>query len=146
MNKQKRKPIRASDIMSDRYLEMDGVSSVADALAVMRGQDAYALIIKKRHVDDEFGIVVMSDIARKVLAVDRAPDRVNLYEIMAKPVIGVDPGMDVRYVARLFDHFDLTQAPVMSEGRVIGLISYRELVLQGLAPTAADADLASAAD
>ena len=34
-------------------------------------------------------MVVLSDIARQVLAKDRAPDRVNIYEIMSKPVLSV---------------------------------------------------------
>jgi CBS domain-containing protein len=57
---------------------------------------------------------------------------VNVYEIMSKPVIPVDPDMDVRYVARLFDRFGLSIAPVVENGEVIGIVSYTELVFAGL--------------
>jgi len=127
-----KQPIRARDMMIDRYIEMDGLNTVADALAAMRRANACALIISKRDDDDEYGIVVLSDISRKVLARDRATDRVNLYEIMSKPVVSVHPAMDVRYVARLFHQFGLTLAPVMDDGKVVGLVRYNELVLQGL--------------
>jgi CBS domain-containing protein len=75
---------------------------------------------------------LLSDIAKKVLARDRASERVNVYEIMSKPVITVDPDMDVRYCARLFDQFGLSSAPVIEDGRVLGVVSYKELVFDGL--------------
>jgi len=127
-----KKPVRASDVMIDRYLEMDGLNTVADALAAMRRSDACALIISKRDDDDEYGIVLLSDISSMVLGMDRAPDRVNLYEIMTKPVITVHPAMDIRYVARLFHRFGLSIAPVTDNAKVVGLVRYNELVLEGL--------------
>lgn len=128
----KKKSIRAGDVMQPHYIEMDGRMTVADALEAMSGSQTNTLIVKKRHADDEFGIVLLSDIAKKVLAKNRAPERVNLYEIMSKPVIGVDPNMDVRYVARLFDQFGLSRAPVVKDGKVMGMVSNDDLVLRGL--------------
>lgn len=89
---------------------------------------------KKRDENDEYGLVLVSDIAKKVLAPHRAPDRVNLYEIMSKPVLSVLPDMQVRYCARLFNQFGLTIAPVIDhDGRVLGMVNYDDLVLRGLA-------------
>jgi CBS domain-containing protein len=90
------------------------------------------LIVRKRHDDDEYGIVTLADVARQVLAVDRAPERVNIYEIMTKPVIQVSPDMDIRYCARLFARLDINRAPVVEDGRVIGIVGYTDLVLKGL--------------
>ena len=56
----------------------------------------------------------------------------NVYEIMAKPVISVDPQMDVRYCARLFDNFGLAMALVLENGAVAGIVGYNEIVLDGL--------------
>jgi hypothetical protein len=58
----------------------------------MRYPDTRALLIDKRNEDDEYGIVLIADIAKQVLAGNRSPDRVNLYEIMSKPVLGRSPG------------------------------------------------------
>ncbi|WP_315980661.1 CBS domain-containing protein [Aliamphritea spongicola] len=57
----------------------------------------------------------------------------NIYEIMTKPVIGVEPEMDIRYSARLFDNFGLSIAPVIAGGEVKGVVSYNEIVLAGIA-------------
>ena len=79
-------------------------------------------------------MVMISDIARQVLAQDRAPDRVNIYEIMSKPLLSVPPDMDIRYCARLFTRFDLSRAPVLDKGEVIGIVSLTDLVMKGMMP------------
>ncbi len=128
----KKNVIKARDVMRSNYLEVDGMTTVAEALSRMRAEQSRVAIVKKRNENDAFGIVLLSDIAKLVLAKDRAPDRVNVYEIMSKPVIPVEPDMDVRYVARMFDQFGLSNAPVLEKGEVIGIVSYEELVFNGL--------------
>lgn len=127
-----RKVVRVRDVMKPHFDMVDGMSTVHDALATMKYVDTKCLIVDKRHEDDEYGMLLISDIARKVLAVDRAPERINVYEVMAKPVISVDPEMDIRYCARLFDRFDLSRAPVVEHEKVIGIISFTDMVLRGL--------------
>ena len=124
--------VRVRDVMKHRIDIVDGMTTVADALRQMQHRDTKMLLVRKRHEDDEYGILLVSDISRKVLAQDRSPERVNVYEIMAKPVISVDPAMDIRYCARLFDHFDLSRAPVIDNDEVIGMVSFTDLVLGGL--------------
>jgi signal-transduction protein with cAMP-binding, CBS, and nucleotidyltransferase domain len=124
--------IKARDVMREKHLELDGMATVKEALDAMKAAEADVVIVKKRHENDAFGIVLLSDIAKNVLAKDRASQRVNVYEIMSKPVISLDPEMDVRYCARLFDNFGLSNAPVIENGAVVGIVSYNELVFQGL--------------
>ncbi|TDG15380.1 CBS domain-containing protein [Seongchinamella unica] len=127
-----RKVIKARDVMHANHLEIDGMATVAEALSAMRKERSEVLIVKKRNENDAFGIVLLADVAKEVLARDRAAERVNVYEIMSKPVIPVEPDMDVRYVARMFQSFGLSNAPVIEHGRVIGIVSYSELVFEGL--------------
>ena len=128
-----RKVVRVRDVMKTKFDLVDGMTTVKDALQTMQHVETKCLIIDKRHDDDEYGMLLISDIARKVLAVDKAPERVNVYEVMAKPVITVDPEMDIRYCARLFDRFGLSRCPVVNGGgEVIGIISFTDMVLRGL--------------
>ena len=125
--------IRVSDVMNHEFLMMDGLATVAEALREMKGRNANFVLIEKRTDDDEYGLVMASDIAKKVLAVNSSPDRTNVYEIMSKPVLSVEPDMHIRYCARLFDHFGISTAPVVSGGKILGVVSYDTLVLKGLA-------------
>lgn len=131
MNNHK-KIIRVRHVMKSEVDVVDGMLTVAEALKAMKYPDTRTLIVDKREPDDEYGVVMFRDLAREVLARDLSPDRVNVYEIMSKPVIHVDPEMDVRYCARLFDRFGLSRAPVLKDGNIIGLVSYTDIVLKGL--------------
>lgn len=118
--------------MTDRYQLVDGLMMVDQTIRLMKESDAQVLIIDKRNENDEYGIVLLSDIARAVLSTNRAPQRVNVYEVMSKPVVAVDPEMDIKYCARLFNRLAFSYAPVIDNGKVIGLVGYAELALNGL--------------
>ena len=128
-----RKVVRVSDVLAQDYAVVEGVATVAEAIDVLRGRKVRLLIVAKRHEDDEFGVVMVDDIAQQVLARNRSPERTNVYEIMTKPVVSVKPEMDIRYCARLFHRFSITAAPVIRNGEIEGIVAYDELVLKGLA-------------
>jgi CBS domain-containing protein len=127
--------IRVKDVMKTDFGTIDGVATVADALTKMKALKTAVLIVNKRNEDDEYGMLTSGDIARHVLAKDRAPDRVNVYEIMSKPVISVHPDMDIRYCSRLFANYNLVRAPVLENNKVVGMVSPNSLVLDGLYKT-----------
>ena len=128
----RRDVVRVRDVMKTQVDIVDGAITVAEALRHMKHVETKCLIVDKRHDDDEYGVVLIADIARQVLAKDRAPDRVNVYEIMSKPVLSVDPDMDIRYCARMFARFGLSRAPVVEDHRIIGIVSFTDMVLRGL--------------
>jgi CBS domain-containing protein len=128
------KPIvRVVEVMKSGVDIVDGMTTVSDALKNMKYPETRTIIVDKRDEDDEFGVVMFRDIAKRVLAPDLSPRRINIYEIMSKPVIGIDPQMDIRYCTRLLDRFGLSRAPVIKDGKIIGLVSYTDIVLKGVA-------------
>lgn len=124
--------ITVKDVMKIKFDRVDGKDTVQSALQKMEYQETHMLIVNKRNENDEYGIVLLADIAKEVMAKDRSPDRVNIYEIMSKPVICVRAGMDIRYCARLFDSFGLSIAPVTENGKLVGTVSHNDIVLKGL--------------
>jgi len=123
---------RVRDCMKTEVTEVDGRLDVLSAMKVMKEVSATSLIVKRRDENDEYGLLLFSDIAKKVIGEDRAPERVNVYEIMAKPVVTVRPDMHIRYCARLFENLGIGHAPVEEDGKIIGMVSYYRLVLYGL--------------
>jgi signal-transduction protein with cAMP-binding, CBS, and nucleotidyltransferase domain len=128
----KSEPVRVRDVMKVDFDEVDGLATVSDALHDMKHIETKALVVRRRSDNDEFGIVELEDIATEVLAKNRNPDRVNIYEIMEKPVISVDPAMDIRYCARLFERHNLVRTAVVENRQVIGIISYTDIVIKGM--------------
>jgi len=129
-------PVR--NCMKTDVTEVDGRTDVLSALKIMKRVGATSLIVKRRDENDEYGMLLFSDIAKHVLAKDRAPERVNVYEIMSKPVITVRPDMEIRYCAKLFENFGISHAPVMENDKIVGMVSYYSLILYGLLPQLED--------
>ena len=132
------KLIRVKDVMKTDYGMIKGEATIAEAMEKMKELGTAVLIVERRTDNDEYGLLLVSDIARKVLAQDRASSRVNTYEIMTKPAVYVDPEMDIRYCSRLMSRFDLTRVLVLKQGELLGTVNPRALVLEGLAATEAD--------
>ncbi|OUS27874.1 CBS domain-containing protein [Thalassotalea sp. 42_200_T64] len=123
------KLVQVKDAMNDGFIVCDGLETVADAMSKVQAQRVSTIIIQKRNDNDEYGAVFLSDIAKKVIAKDKSPKRVNLYEIMTKPLLHIVPEMDVRYCARLFEQFNISRAPVIENNEIIGMISYKDIAL-----------------
>jgi len=124
--------IRVHQVMKTGIDIVDGMMTVSDVLEFLKYPETRTIIVNKRHPDDEYGIVMFSDIARKVMGAGRSPDRVNIYEIMTKPIISVHPSMDVRYCVNLLGQFGLSRVPVVDGGQIVGLVSYSDIVLKGM--------------
>ncbi len=113
---------------------VDGLATVADAITLMRQDQISSLVIDKRHEGDEYGLVVVHDIAGKVIAEDRAPERTNVYEIMSKPVLSLDKDMDVKYAIRLLNRFALSRALVTDNGELAGIVTLKDMVFHYVTP------------
>ena len=126
--------IRVSDVMGSQVAAIDGLATVAEAMAMMQRLQISSLVVNRRRDDDELGLIVISDVAREVIARNRAPERVNVYEIMSKPALTVRTGMLARYAVRLLVKFRVSRALVVDDdGSPLGLVTLRDLVL-GLTP------------
>jgi predicted transcriptional regulator len=127
-----KKTIRVSDVMKTEVHMIDGKITVTEAVREMKRHKTSVLFVDKSHDNDEYGVINAGTIAKLVLAKDKAPERVNVYEINEKPLISVSPDMDIRYCSRLFARYGLMRAPVMENGKIIGVVSPIQLVLDGL--------------
>ena len=65
--KAERQIIHVCDVMKPKVDFIDGMETIATALRMMQHVQNKCLIVNKRHEDDEFGVLLISDIARKVL-------------------------------------------------------------------------------
>jgi predicted transcriptional regulator len=127
-----RQYVAVRDVMSDQPAVVDGLATVQEAIDIMRERNISSVIVDRRHPGDEYGMVVIHDIAEQIIGRGRAPERVNVYETMSKPVISVHADMDIRYATRLLSRFGLSRAIVLEHGNLIGIVTLRELVLRSI--------------
>jgi len=122
--------IRARNVMrKGGIVSIDGMATAREAAAKMRSEKISYLLVKKRNIDDAWGIVVIQDFIKGIIIPGRSPAEVHVYEIMTKPVITVPADMDIRYVARLIHRAGIRRAPVEDGGELIGMISLSSLIL-----------------
>jgi signal-transduction protein with cAMP-binding, CBS, and nucleotidyltransferase domain len=125
-----RKIVTVREIMSSMPEPIDGLASVRDAIERMKQSNIRSLVIDRRHESDEYGMVVVSDIANEVIAKNRSLDRTNVYEIMSKPTLTVDASMDIKYAIRLLGRFGLERALVIDHNELAGLVTLRDMVFR----------------
>lgn len=122
--------IKVSDAMTEKVRMVDAMANVKDAVGLMREAGVSSLVVERRDAADEFGLLVISDIAREVIAQNRAAERVNVYEIMSKPVLTLPAEMNIKYAVRMLVRFDLSRALVVDhEHQPVGMVTLRDMVL-----------------
>lgn len=118
------------DVMTRSVRTIGGMATVQEAIEMMRGAGVSSLVVDRRDRNDEFGLLVISDIAGQVIGEDRAPERVNVYEVMSKPVLTLPADMNIRYAIRLLLKFGLSRALVTNADRTpAGIVTLRDMVL-----------------
>ena len=102
----------------------------------MKKVGATSLFVKRRDENDEFGITGALLRRREERSSGQepgAPERVSVYEVMAKPVLCPCGRIWRSAIApACFDNFGISHAPVVKDGEILGLVSYYLLVLEGL--------------
>lgn len=125
-----KRSIPVSEVMVSDLHTIDGLATVRDAVEIMNRHSVSSLIVDRRNADDEAGLIDVTSIAREVIARNRVPDRVHVYEVMTKPVVSVPATMLVRYAARHLVTLGLTRALVVDQDReVVGMVTLRDLVI-----------------
>jgi predicted transcriptional regulator len=122
--------ITVAQAMTTAVRTVDAMASVAEAIRMMRKAGVSSLAVERRDEHDEFGLLVIADIAREVIAKNRSAERVNVYEVMSKPVLTLPADMQVKYAVRLLVRFDLSRALVVdAERKPLGIVTLRDMVL-----------------
>ncbi|AKG24126.1 CBS domain-containing protein [Calothrix sp. 336/3] len=122
--------MRAKDIMTQDVATIRGSATIDQAVKLLRLKGLRALIVEPRTADDAYGIVTETDIAAKVVACGKDPKDVQVYEVMSKPCIVVNPDLDVEYVARLFANTGVWRAPVIQK-ELLGIVSVTDIIAKG---------------
>lgn len=121
---------KVREAMSASPRIIDGLATVREAIDLMRETNVSSLVIERRHVGDEYGMLSVHDIASKVIAVDRSAERTSVYEVMSKPAMMVDADMDIKYAIRILTRFQLNRALVTEHGNMVGIVTLRDMTIR----------------
>jgi CBS domain-containing protein len=123
--------VHVGDVMTETIKMIKRTATVDQAIEMMRESGVSSLVVERRDETDEYGLVAITDIAREVTARDRSADRVNVYEVMTKPVLSLPVDMRTQYAVRLLVRFKLSRALVVDNTRTpVGIVTLRDMVLR----------------
>jgi len=100
--------------------------SVLDAIKVLAHEDIGAAVVMSG--DRLAGIFSERDYTRKVVLKGRSSDTTRVEEIMTANVICVSPRARTRDCMALMSEKGIRHLPVVEEGRVVGMVSIRDIV------------------
>ncbi len=100
--------------------------TVFSALQLMAGENVGAVMVEEK--DRIVGIFTERDYARKIILKGRCSLDTKLTEIMTHEMITVHPDQTLEECMTLMTKWHIRHLPVMSEGRLVGMISMRDVV------------------
>ena len=100
--------------------------SVLDAIKVLAAEDIGAAVVMNG--DRLVGIFSERDYTRKVILKGRSSDTTRVEEIMTPNVITVTPRSKTRDCMAIMTEKTIRHLPVVDEGRVVGMVSIRDIV------------------
>ena len=100
--------------------------SVLDAIKILATENIGAAIVMSG--ERLAGIFSERDYTRKVILKGRSSDTTRVEEIMTPNVIVVNPRTHTRECMSLMTEKNIRHLPVVDQGRVIGMVSIRDIV------------------
>ena len=100
--------------------------TVLEAIKVLASEDVGAALVMKG--TSLAGIVSERDYTRKVILHGRSSDSTRVEEIMTAKVVYVTPRNTTRDCMGLMTEKGIRHLPVVDDGRVVGMVSIRDIV------------------
>ena len=118
------------DLLAEKSATVWSISpkaKVFDALKLMSEKSIGALMVMADK-SKVAGIITERDYARKVILQGRSSESTRVEEIMTANVVCVSPRAKSRDCMALMSEKNIRHLPVVDEGRVIGMVSVRDIV------------------
>jgi len=109
-----------------RVVSVSPEQTVLEAIKVLAAEDIGAAIVMSG--GRLAGIFSERDYTRKVILKGRSSDSTRVEEIMTANVIVVSPRTKARECMALMTEKNIRHLPVVEEGRVVGMVSIRDIV------------------
>ena len=117
--------ISVQDIMTKDVVAVDENMTALDAARLMTEKGISSLIIEKDHAP--VGIISERDFVKKICLKDMQPSTINVGSIMSKIQTYASPDTPVDVAVQRMVNHKIRRLPVISDGKVIGIITVTDL-------------------
>lgn len=116
---------RVQDIMTKDVIAVDENVSALEAAKIMTEKGISSLIIEKDHAP--IGIISERDFVKKICAKDIMPSSIKVGSMMSKLQTFANPDTSVEVAVQRMVNHRIRRLPIISDGRVIGIITVTDL-------------------
>jgi len=117
--------LKVEDVMVEDVVTVDADTSVKEAVDILNRYEIGCLIVVRN--EKAVGILTERDMLTRVLSRSRDPKRTSVSQVMSSPLIVAEPQMDLEEAARLMFKMKVKKLPVVSKGKLVGLITLTDL-------------------
>jgi CBS domain-containing protein len=122
--------LTVADIMTDDVFTIRSSAKVTQAIALMQEKQVRSLIVEKAVQGGAYGIITERDIVYKVMAESADPLHVMVCEVMESDCVTLKPTSGLREVAQCFADENIRRAPVVDQGRLLGMLSISDIIMK----------------
>jgi len=118
--------LEVQDIMISKVVTGRVSISVKEAVDTMNEHGIGCLVVVEK--ESPVGIVTERDLLKRVLAESKDPRKINVQEIMSKPLIVGKPDMLIEEVIKLMIDKKIKKLPIVENGKLLGLVTLTDIV------------------
>lgn len=118
-------PLKVEDVMVKEVITVDVNSTVKQAADIMNKFEIGCLIATKD--GKAIGILTERDLLKRIVSEAKSPRRTKVAAVMSKPIIVVEPNMDLEEATTLMFKMKIKKLPVVEHGQLKGLVTLTDL-------------------
>jgi CBS domain-containing protein len=124
--------MNVDEIMTKKLEIISADASIYDAIERMIDKRIRSLLVRPKDEHDVNGVITVRDIVHKALGKKFDLNKTKVSEIMSKPVVCIDKGMDVEHAITLMTKFNITRVFVNEGKEIVGIISLLDVMSAAL--------------
>ena len=114
------------EVMSKVLLKIDGKSAIQEAAKLMKRERVGSVLVTLGDRID--GIITETDIIQKLVAANLDPVGTRVETVMTSPVLTIEADRPVKEANDLMDRKHVRHLGVTEGGKIVGMISVRDLL------------------
>ena len=112
----------------DKLIKISPMSTVRDALKLMKINGVRSVIVEKNGEDGAYGLVTFKNILQSIVAEDGDIDLLNVYDIAAMPAISVSSKLNVQYAAKMMVTSSIKRLLVIDNNELKGILTMTDII------------------
>ncbi|MCL6579488.1 MAG: CBS domain-containing protein [Candidatus Bathyarchaeota archaeon] len=118
--------IEIRHIMVHKVITVKKEATVEEAVELMNKYEIGCLVVVEN--GKPVGIITERDLLKRVLPKSEVIRNMKIMEVMSKPLISVEPKVQIEETAKLMFQKKIKKLPVVEKGKLVGLVSLTDLL------------------